>query len=56
MYASKEFQQVMQNEIAWINKRLLNLDANRFEQLTTLFRLSKHFEVGFWQMGLDKSF
>ncbi|WLT05432.1 thiaminase II [Gilliamella apis] len=56
MYASKEFQQTMQNEIAWIDQRLVNLDASRIEHLTKLFRQATKLEIGFWQMGLDKSF
>ncbi len=55
MYASKEFQQTMQNEIAWIDQRLVNLDASHIEHLTKLFRQATKLETGFWQMGLDKS-
>ncbi|MCX8665454.1 thiaminase II [Gilliamella sp. B2840] len=56
MYVSKEFQQAMQNEIAWIDQRLLNIDTNRLEQLKTLFKHATQLEADFWQMGLDKSF
>lgn len=38
MYASKEFQQAMQTEIAWINERLLSIDTSRFEQLAQIFK------------------
>ncbi|MCX8650497.1 thiaminase II [Gilliamella sp. B2776] len=56
MYVTKEFQQAMQNEIAWIDQRLLNIDTNRLEQLKTLFKHATQLEADFWQMGLDKSF
>ena len=56
MYASKELQQKMENEIAWNDKRLVNLDASRIEHLTKLFRQATKLEIGFWQLGLDKSF
>jgi len=56
MYASKAFQQTMQNEIAWIDQRLINIDTSRFEQLTTIFKQATQLEANFWQMGLDRSF
>ena len=56
MYASKKFQQTMPNEIALIDQRLVNLDASHIEHLTKLFRQATKLEIGFWQMGLDKSF
>lgn len=56
MYVGKAFQQAMQNEIAWIDQRLLNIDTSRFEQLTTIFKQATQLEANFWQMGLDRSF
>nr|WP_299240561.1 thiaminase II [uncultured Halomonas sp.] len=53
MYESAEFQQAMQDEIAWLNKRLEDVTAARFDELATIFRDATRLEIDFWQMGLD---
>lgn len=55
MYASKEFQQAVQKEIAWIEGQLLNISENRFKQLSQIFKQATQLEINFWQMALDKS-
>lgn len=56
MYATKEFKQTMQQEIDWLNQHLETIDHRRFQQLSTIFRNATKLEIGFWQMGLDKSY
>ncbi|WP_048306202.1 thiaminase II [Halomonas sp. PR-M31] len=55
MYESAEFQQAMQDEIAWLDARLADVTTARFEELARIFRDATRLEIDFWQMGLDRA-
>lgn len=55
MYESDEFQEAMQAEIRWLDDRLGDVSASRFEQLTRIFSDATRLEIDFWEMGLTQS-
>ncbi|MEX0604032.1 MAG: thiaminase II [Marinobacter sp.] len=55
MYESDEFQHAMQAEIRWLDERLADVSATRFEQLSRIFSDATRLEIDFWQMGLSLS-
>nr|WP_298410417.1 thiaminase II [uncultured Halomonas sp.] len=55
MYESAEFQQATRDEIAWLDLRLANVTAARFDELARIFRDATRLEIEFWQMGLDRA-
>lgn len=56
MYTGDEFHAAMEAEIEWINKRLANIDSQRFQKLAEIFSKATQLEADFWQMGLNKSY
>ena len=52
---SDEFQEAMQAEIRWLDKRLADVSPARFQQLTRIFRDATRLEIDFWEMGLKLS-
>lgn len=55
MYESREFQDAMRAEIAWLDGRLEGVTRERFAGLLAIFRDATRLEIAFWQMGLDRS-
>lgn len=53
MYAGRDYQDLVQAELNWMNARLAQVDATRFSQLSRVFRDATRLEADFWQMGLD---
>lgn len=55
MYESGEFQDAMAAEIRWLDERLADVSATRFEQLVRVFSDATRLEIDFWEMGLNLS-
>jgi len=55
MYIGEEFQQAAREEMEWVDARLARVDAERFEELVTIFDAASRLEADFWQMGLDRA-
>ena len=53
MYAGDEYQTLVASELDWLNQRLAVVDAQRMDQLSTVFCDATRLEADFWQMGLD---
>lgn len=53
MYISPEFQAAAEAERVWMNQKLLNQTAQRFEELVAIFQDATRLEIDFWQMGLN---
>ncbi|MFW8566214.1 thiaminase II [Orrella sp. 11846] len=53
MYISPEFQAAAEAERVWMNQKLLNQTAQRFEELVMTFQDATRLEIDFWQMGLN---
>lgn len=52
MYAGDAFQAAAAQEAAWLDDRLAQVSAARFDQLAGTFRDATRLEIDFWQMGL----
>lgn len=53
MYASADYQSLVQSEIDWLDSKLVTLDEADISRLCGIFGKATRLEANFWQMGLD---
>jgi thiaminase/transcriptional activator TenA len=53
MYASPDYQALVQGEIDWLDRRLAGVDEASASRLSAIFGRATRLEADFWQMGLD---